>query len=149
MEEEKKVMTDRELKRLIRKRAKGGRPKGSFKRTLAMAAMLVTVLPVFGSVLYSAYSSAKSEEALQEQPRTAVRAQQVLAEHPPFPSPSALDAHAPDHIPHAPRHKGEQGVVEHRKRSAVAMFRMAPVFGSLARHRDHLICVSQSMVLNQ
>lgn len=70
MEENKKVMTDRELKRLIRKGAKGGRPKGSFKRTFAMAAMLVTVLPVFGSVLYSAYTNTKSEEAAQEQAAT-------------------------------------------------------------------------------
>ena len=82
MEEEKKVMTDRELKRLIRKRAKGGRPKGSFKRTLAMAAMLVTVLPVFGSVLYSAYTSAKSEEALQEQAATVMESAAKTEEEP-------------------------------------------------------------------
>lgn len=82
MEENKKVMTDRELKRLIRKGAKGSRPKGSFKRTLAMAAMLVTVLPVFGSVLYSAYSSAKSEEAAQEQAATVMESATKTEETP-------------------------------------------------------------------
>lgn len=82
MEENKKVMTDRELKRLIRKGAKGGRSKGSFKRTFAIGAMLATVLPVFGSVLYSAYTSAKSEAATQEQAATVMQSAAKTEETP-------------------------------------------------------------------
>lgn len=82
MEENKKVMTDRELKRMIRKSAKGGPSKGSFKRTLAMVAMLVTVLPVFGSVIYSAYTSVKSEEAAQEQAATVMESATPTEEEP-------------------------------------------------------------------